>query len=450
MDNETVQYRLPLIQAIIYASGYFGVMLIGFSVGQIPMLYYLPVEGAPLIAPITILGAILLGNITFGMLNAFGRVIDGVVDPWIGNISDHFRSRFGRRKPFLVIGAPLMGVFLFLFTIPPSAEPSMANFFYLAVIYPLFFLFFTIAITPYLAMLPEITKTSPDRLLVTTLQAGFLILGTFTGVIVIQFIPGTLSFQQGALLIGAIATIPFLLVAAFVKIPDETSQEEIPVRPSTFSQIKSALAFAPFRIYLISTVAFWFGFKMVETSAKYVSVHLFKDEGVYIIILGTALGVAAVAGIGSYWLGRTIGKRRSMIVMSILFAILLPLVGLIGKGPLANPIFGYILFGLLGLPLSLLFVIPNSLLADIIDLDREQTGERREGLYFASQALLNKIGIGLSKALLATLLPIGAIATEEGTHAVGEMGVRMIGPVAAFFVIIGLLIFLKFPDIEKR
>ena len=446
MSDQNRQVRIPLYQAIIYAFGYFGVQLIAFSVGQIPQIYYVPVEEVSLIAPLTIFGALVAGGILFGILNGLGRFVDGIVDPWIGNISDHFRSRFGRRKPFLVVGAPLMGLFLVLFTLPPTQEPSLLNLIWLAVIYPLFFLFFTISITPYFAMLPEITRTPSDRLLVTTLQSIFLILGTFAAVIVIQFIPDTIPFTKGAAIIGTVAAIPFLLVAAFVRIPGETLAEDIPARPGTWSQIKSALSFAPFRIYLFSVVIFWFGFKMVETSAKYIAVHLFDNEKAYMIILGTALLVAALAGVGSYWLGKRIGKRKSMIVMSIMFAILLPFVGLIGIGPFANPVLGYMLFALLGLPLSLLFVIPNSLLADIIDRDTEQTGSRREGLYFASQALLNKIGIAFSKMFLNLLLPIGAVTA--GT--VGETGVRMIGPIAGIFVLIGLVVFLKFPDVEKR
>ncbi len=450
MTSDPPQRRLPVYQIVIYAFGYFGVQLIAFSVGQIPQIYYIPEEGFALIAPLTIGGAILAGGYLFGLLNALGRIVDGLVDPWIGNISDHFRSRFGRRKPFLVVGAPLMAVFLVLFTTPPSTGQSTINIVWLAVIYPLFFLFFTISITPYLAMIPEITRTPSDRLLVTTLQALFLVLGTFAGVVMIGMIPDVISFTTGAIIIGIIATIPFLLVAAFVKIPEEVDAGDIPDRPSTIKQIYSALSYKPFRLYLTSVVAFWFGFKMIETSARYVAVHLFGDKSAYVIILGVTLGVAALAGFGSYWVGRKLGKRRSMILMSIMFVILLPFIGMLGKGPFQNPIAGYVLFGLLGLPLSLLLVIPNSLLADIIDRNNEETGEKREALFFASQALINKLGIAFSKAVLNFILPIGAVATAAGTHAVGETGVRMIGPISAVFVLIGLIIFLKFPDIEKK
>jgi len=450
MLEDSSKRRLPLAQAIIYASGYFGVALIGFAIGQIPQLYYIPVEGVALIAPVTILGSILVGGYIFGLLNALGRIIDGVVDPWMGNISDHFRSRFGRRKPFMVVGAPMMAVFLVLFTLPPSTEPSYLNIIWLAIIYPLFFLFFTIAITPYLAMIPEITRTSADRLLVTTIQAVFLVLGTFTGVAFIQKKKKKISFTLGAILIGILTMIPFLLVSALVRIPDEVEPSDISERPSTFRQIRSALAFAPFRIYLIAQVAFWFGFKMIETSAKYIAVHLVGNREAFLLILGTALGMATVFGAASYWLGRKLGKKRSMILMSIIFIVLLPLVGLIGKGILSSWAAIAALFGLLGLPLSLLLIIPNSLLADIIDRDYEQSGEKREALFFASQALLNKIGIAFSKTALNFLLPIGAVATAEGMEAVGETGVRLVGPVAGFFMLIGLLVFVRLPDIEKR
>ena len=448
-DNQQAK-QLPLAQAIIYASGYFGVQLIGFSVGQSPQIFYIPEEGAAMIATIAVGAAVLIGGHLFGLVNLVSRVFDAVVDPIIANRSDHLRSRFGRRKPFIVTGAPLMGLMLVLFTLPPSRTPSALNLAWLAIVYPAFFLFFTVTVTPYLAMIPEVTRTPSSRLLVTTLQSGFLIAGTFTGVVLVQLTPDRLSFTAAAAIIGILACIPFLLVAAFVHPPDEPGIEDIPDRPSTLSQVREALAFTPFRIYLLAQVAFWFGFKMMESSARYVATFLFGDHRAFIFILGTALIVAALAGVGSYWIGKKLGKRRSMILMSSLFILLMPLIALIGWGPFRSQISGFVLFGLIGIPLSLLFVIPNSLLSDIIDLDRENTGKQRQAMFFAAQALLDKTGIAVSQAILNFLLPIGAIATSAGIRAVGETGVRLVGPAAAVFMLIGLLVFVRLPDVEKR
>lgn len=432
--------------AIVYSSGYFGVALISFSVGTIPQVFYVPEKGSALIAGLTIGGGMILGNYLFGLLNWFGRLIDGILDPWIGNLSDYWKGKYGRRKPFILIGTPLMGLFFILFVTPPSNEASFSNLWWLAFIYPMFFLFYTMCITPYLAMIPEITRTAKQRLLVTSLQSVFLILGTFAAVFTISAIPDGLSFVKGSILIAVFSAIPLLIVALAVKIPDETWIDSETVRPSTIAQIRSALGFRPFRIYLISIILFFFGFEMVKASARYVAINLLGDLSHYKYILGIALGVAALNGIGAYWIGRKIGKRKSMILMSVLFFILLPFVGMVGKGFLSSDTAAYALFGLMGIPISFLLVIPNSLLADVIDLNNEQSGEKREGLFFASQALLNKIGIAFSKMTLNFLLPIGAM----GTAAVGEQGVRMIGPAAAIFIFIGMLVFLKFPDVEKR
>jgi GPH family glycoside/pentoside/hexuronide:cation symporter len=449
MDRKPTQ-GLPLSQALIYASGYFGVRLISFASGQIPQIFYIPEEGMARIAAISIGGAILLGGYLFGFVNFVGRVVDAFVDPIIGNRSDYFRSRFGRRKPFLVVGAPLMGLLMVLFTLAPTRDPSVLNFFWLLIIYPAFFIFFSVAITPYLAMIPELTSTPANRLLVTTLQAVFLVLGNVAGILIVGQIPHVLSFPVGTAIIALLACIPFFLVAAFVRTPNEPAMEDIPDRPSTFSQVRDALNFKPFRIFLIGQVSFWFGFTMIESSARYVAVHLFGNQSAFVIMLGTALAVGTVAGPLSYWIGRRFGKKRAMVLMSAMFIVLFPFVGLIGLGPLSSPIAGYIVFGLLGFPLSLLLVIPNSLLADIIDRDEETTGKKRQALFFAAQSLLDKTGMALSLMMLNLLLPIGAVATSEGTRAVGEAGVRLVGPFAAVFVFIGLFFFMRLPDVEKR
>jgi len=454
MSDKKEQPQIPIGQAIIYSLGYFGVTVITYAVAQIPQLLYIPTQGEALIPDSTLKWWPVGGVAMFGLLNGFGRIIDAVVDPWIGNLSDYWKSKWGRRKPFIALGTPLMGIFLVLFTFP-TPEPSIRNLIWLMLIYPLFFTFYTVAVTPYLAIFPEITSTTKGRLLTTTLLAVNLLLGSIVGVMLIYAMQtgmvisiGSLehkvTFTSGAILTAIISSIPMLIVALFVKTPAEPAIEDIPKRPGTWSQVKDTLGYAPFRIYLFSMMAFWFAFEVLKNSAMYVADRLFGNAEAYIGILMLALVVAIACGAGAYWLGRTIGKRKSIIIMGLGFAFLLPFIGLLGIGPFKTPETGYLLFGLMGLPIAIMLVIPKSLLADIIDCNRDECGIKREALFFASQALVMKTGVAFSKMFMNFLLPIGAI----GCNAVGDTGVRLIGPVAGIFVFIGLLLFFAMPDIE--
>ena len=91
----------------------------------------------------------------------------------------------------------------------------------------------------------------------------------------------------------------------------------------------------------------------------------------------------------------------------------------------------------LGVPLAALFVFPNALLADVIDYDAAHTGTRREAVYYGIQATLQKAGFGLASAVLALVLFL------FGKTEADPLGIRLVGPVAGAFVLLGYAVFVR-------
>jgi GPH family glycoside/pentoside/hexuronide:cation symporter len=113
----------------------------------------------------------------------------------------------------------------------------------------------------------------------------------------------------------------------------------------------------------------------------------------------------------------------------------LALVGLLpGPPPLAQ---GLVYVAMLGLPMAALFVLPNPILADVVDEDETRTGLRREGIYFAAAGTLNKLGFALSTVIFGLLLQSFGFSTAQ------PLGVRLVGPVAGLGMLLGLLIFVR-------
>jgi GPH family glycoside/pentoside/hexuronide:cation symporter len=99
---------------------------------------------------------------------------------------------------------------------------------------------------------------------------------------------------------------------------------------------------------------------------------------------------------------------------------------------------GLVIFLLLGIPASAFFIIPNTIMGEIIDHDEKLTGRRREAIYFSAQALINKFGLAFSSLFLGFIFQYGYKFEQP-------LGVRLLGPSAALFVLIGLIIFSFYP-----
>ena len=108
-----------------------------------------------------------------GLIMIFGRVIDAIADPLIAFLSDKSKSKFGRRRFFLMIGGLPLAICAVLIFFPPVASTSFINAIYLAVIFGLFFFFYTMYVAPYIALIPEFGHTEKERLNITTMQGYF-------------------------------------------------------------------------------------------------------------------------------------------------------------------------------------------------------------------------------------------------------------------------------------
>jgi GPH family glycoside/pentoside/hexuronide:cation symporter len=101
---------------------------------------------------------------------------------------------------------------------------------------------------------------------------------------------------------------------------------------------------------------------------------------------------------------------------------------------------------LLGYPVAVLLVIPNAILADISEVDGHQRGINREAMFFGTQGLFMKINYGLASAIVAALF------ATYGKDVATPLGVKLSGPVASVFALVGFLVFFLYPQdwIEEK
>jgi GPH family glycoside/pentoside/hexuronide:cation symporter len=192
-----------------------------------------------------------------------------------------------------------------------------------------------------------------------------------------------------------------------------------------------------FLAFVCSEVLFFLGLSMLTAMLPYyVTVVLGRPEA-DVAFFTAAFFVVVLAGLP---LVHRVARRRSKafayrVAMSAL-AVLLPGLYFAGSLPGLDPfVQGLAYVALLGLPMSAVFVLPNPIIADIVDYDETRTGLRREGVYYGVEETIGKAGGALTAVIFSAVLGTFGYSADQ------PLGIRLIGPIAGLGVLIGLVVF---------
>ena len=428
--------QLRLWGKIAYGTGAGGFSLIDRVLITWLFYYYItsPLEGVDALMP----------PFAFGIIMFFGRVIDAIADPVIARWSDNYSGRLGRRIPFMLFsGVAYIAVFVMLFY-PPVTEQSTLNSVYVAVLLGLYFALFTAYVTPYLALLPEVARSTRDRVDLATFKAIFSLLGVGVALIGAGILIGTLSFHGMVWVMAAIGLV-LLYLPMFIKERDYAE-----AKPATLGLIKAVTTTfknRAFVIYLIGNVTFWLGFNIITLNIPlYVTVLLRGTENDTSIYFGLAFVVALLFFPVVNILSKKLGLKVMMMFALVAFLVLLPVFFFLGQPLLgiAPETIAYILMGLAGLPLAVIFIVPDAIVAAVSDLEEKLSGQRREAMYFGAQGFILKLALGLSTVITGALLQI------FGSTIAQPLGIQLTGPVSAIFILVGVFVFTRYPEKEVQ
>lgn len=426
--------RLPLWGKIAYGAGAGGFSIIDRVLITWLFYYYItsPLEGVEALMP----------PFVFGVIMFFGRAVDALADPVIARWSDNYSGRLGRRMPFMLVsGVAYAAVFILLFY-PPVAVISAWNSVYVAVMLGLYFTLFTAYVCPYLALLPELAHTNRDRVDLATFKAVFSLLGVGVALIGAGVLIGLLGFHG---MVWAMAAVGLVLLYLPLVIKEKQYARAEPATLGLLEAITTTFKNRAFLIYLIGNVTFWLGFNIITLNIPlYVTILLGGTEDDTSIYFGLAFVVALLFFPVVNILAKKLGLKAMMMFALVAFLILLPLYYFLGQpaAGLTPEVFGYILLGLTGLPLAVIFIVPDAIVAAVSDLEAKLSGQRREAMYFGAQGFILKMAMGLSTLITGALLQV------FGSSAAAPMGIKLTGPVSAIFILIGVLVFSRYPEKE--
>lgn len=400
-----------------------------------------------------------------GLALALGRVWDGINDPLVGYLSDNTTSRFGRRRPYLFASVIPLGVTFYLLWSPPEGLGSWGHFVYLAAAYMIMDGCFTFYSTPYLALGAELSRDYHERTQVVTSRAVVHSLGALLALIcfsrvvgvsptVLQESAGAVPLtqapavlrtgfaQMGALLAGAMVLSGIIAFYGTREIVFAGSNQPMSFAVF-FRTFASTLRNRPFRIKLLSFAFLVFAWALHQPLTLYVYRDwLAMEEHIPTIMTLFFLSMMLSLGIWGRLAGH-IGKNRAFqlcLAWSVAILLLFPFM----RADMPYQWF-YVFIVFIGLGAGG-YALPASIVADIIDYDELQTGQRREGAFFGFWTLIMKMMGALAIAAVGFGLDaIGYQPNRQQTEAT-LVGLKILyGPVPACFLLLSLLIFLRFP-----
>ena len=446
--------RLTKKQMRIFAVGQLGWSTLSGIMTAWFVTFYLPTQKdiAELGAKQYIVPGLVIGGFltVLGLITALSRVFDAVTDPWIASMSDRSKYRRGRRIPFMMWASIPLSVVTVLLFCAPVEEISAVNVIWISIFIVLFYLFMTMYCTPYNALISEFGKTQDDRMYISTAISLTFFAGTmlaYTPFVFAGFLRESVgyawSYRICFIVLAVIACFCMLVPAFFLN-----EKEFVDTKPSETHMLKSLGATfknKSFRTFVGSDIMYWVGLTLFQTGLPFfVKVSMGINESYTMYFLGgmTVLSAAFYPFVSN--MVRKFGKKKLVIAGFLGLAVayvIAALIGVIGTTVIPGVVYGAVIGVIAAFPMALLGIIPQSIVADVAEADGIETGENREGMFFAARTFAMKFGQSLAMLVFTSLAIIGTTQNKNSNDITASVqGMIIVGFVAVAFCVLGAVI----------
>lgn len=430
-----MENKLSTRTKLLYGSGDFGYSMNNSIIAALFPIFMMDVVG---VTPALAAAALFIG-----------RSWDYINDPLVGYLSDRTRTRWGRRRPWLLFGAlPLALTFILLWIKPGFITTQTGLLFFFAAVYLIYEASATTVYMPYFALTPELTQDYDERTQLTSFRMLFNILGGLTAYTLPMLVIGSMVPENAgrvvwmAMIFGVLAAIPYLIVFFSVREKKEYAEQ---AQPSIKNAFKAVRKNKPFFFGAMIYLCTWIVIILVETNLMFYIKYVIKRPGQSSLLMG-AIFISAIIALPFWnWISKKGNKREAYIIGVSFWAVLMCVLTILTP---QTPIWVLLLMCMLiGFGLSAAQVLPWAIIPDAIEWDEYQTGERHEGVFYSLITLMGKVANSIAVPLSLLLLEFtGYIsnAAEQPRSALTGLKV-VIGPIPAALLVGGILFAVFYP-----
>ena len=341
-----------------------------------------------------------------GTMLTAARIFDAFSDPVMGYLTDRTRSRWGRRRPWLLLGAVVCGISLPLFyslQVDVNRSDGLATVMLALLVYSLGFTLFNV---PYMTMPIEMSRSHQERVAIMSNRVAFMQLGAFAGASLAPWALDQLGrnaegFAKLGLIFGGLVFAAMLVT--FLGTRGVSVSEYQPSHLPWKAQFKSALENRPFALLMGVKILQFVGIAAHSGTMVYYVTTVLKRDLKVVLIYGLAALVSSIVSL-FFWrpMARRISKRKGFVI-GVIGYILMTLTWL-----LASPAEPSLLVParalVMGFFTSAILLFGQAVWIDAVDYDFRRTGLRREGMFTSVYVFIERLGYSLGPLLLGWLL----------------------------------------------
>jgi len=450
---------LPKITKIIYGTGDWGLA----SWGTLRQIFY-----AIFLTDVVGLEARLA---SFAAL--IGVIWDAINDPLVGMISDRVKTRWGRRRPFLLIFAIPFGLaFLLMWWAPPWESPALLMV-HVTLAYIISDTLQTLVAVPFYTLTPEMTPDYDERTELTSYRMVFNLLASLilavTAPMIINFamrngFTASQSYLFIAGLFGGLGAIPFLVMFFFIRERHPRPPKDTP----TLKEIQQTVwDNVPFRfatgLYMLNWMTVDLVALMLPFFLKYwiaggdllATISIFGEPIAQESVILGLMFITAVLAIPLWnWLSQATSKRLAYIYGMGFWAVVQLLIIFIQPGQISVIL---TLTVLAGISISTAHVLPEAIFPDVIEWEELRTRRRHEGLYYGTKNFLRKLTGAVAIFVALQILgwfgyqtpPTGAAVFQQNPSAV--LAIRVLtGPFGAVLLFSAIIVAWFYPLTREK
>jgi GPH family glycoside/pentoside/hexuronide:cation symporter len=386
------------------------------------------------------------------------RAWDAVNDPVIGWLSDRTVTRWGRRRPWILLGAIPFGLTFFLiWIVPPFGTTGL--FIYYVVISLLLDSFYTVVNVPYTALTPELTHDYDERTSLNSFRFAFSVGGALVSAVLHPLIVNSFAdIRTGYLVSGlvwaVVSTLPCFIVFWFIHERPEAMAQRPDKAIPFWQQVRIVFSNRPYLFVIGLYLSSWLALQMVQTVLVYYLTYYMRVPEMLPV---TLLAVQATSFVFLFvWsaLSRRLEKRLVYMIGALLWLVVLLALSAV------RPEQTYLVVPLsilAGAGVAVAYLVPWAMMPDVIELDELKTGQRREGIFYGYMVLLQKASIAfgifaVGRALNAAgyINPTAAVPAPLQPESALNAIRWFIGPVPAAILAGSLIIAYFYPITRAR